>query len=75
MNAVSHQLDAITTPLGLRSVLLTCHQTFPLITPHVTPQPIECRAAVAWEAEKPLDVTTVTVAPPQVPSLLCHSTH
>ncbi len=29
-------------------------------------QPIECTAAVAWEAEKPLDVTTVTVAPPQV---------
>ncbi len=37
-----------------------------LITPHVMVQPIECRAAVAWEAEKPLDVTTVTVAPPQV---------
>ena len=28
-------------------------------------QPIECKAAVAWEAEKPLDWTTVIVAPPQ----------
>ena len=28
-------------------------------------QPIECKAAVAWEAEKPLDVTTVIVGPPQ----------
>jgi hypothetical protein len=27
-------------------------------------KPIECLAAVAWEAKKPLDVTTVTVAPP-----------
>ena len=28
-------------------------------------QPIECVAAIAWEAKKPLDVTTVIVAPPQ----------
>ena len=28
-------------------------------------QPIECVAAIAWEAEKPLDVTTVVVDPPQ----------
>lgn len=28
-------------------------------------QPIECVAAIAWEAEKPLDVTTVIVAPPK----------
>ena len=28
-------------------------------------QPIECLAAIAWEAEKPLDVTTVIVDPPQ----------
>ena len=28
-------------------------------------QPIECKAAIAWEAEKPLDVTTVIVDPPQ----------
>ena len=28
-------------------------------------QPIECKAAIAWEAEKPLDVTTVIVGPPQ----------
>ena len=27
-------------------------------------KPIECLAAVAWEAKKPLDVTTVMVAPP-----------
>jgi S-(hydroxymethyl)glutathione dehydrogenase / alcohol dehydrogenase len=27
-------------------------------------KPIECKAAVAWEANKPLDVTTVTIAPP-----------
>ncbi len=29
------------------------------------PQPIECVAAIAWEAEKPLDVTTVIVDPPK----------
>lgn len=28
-------------------------------------QPIECLAAIAWEAKKPLDVTTVIVGPPQ----------
>ena len=28
-------------------------------------QPIECLAAIAWEANKPLDVTTVVVDPPQ----------
>jgi S-(hydroxymethyl)glutathione dehydrogenase/alcohol dehydrogenase len=28
-------------------------------------KPIECLAAIAWEAEKPLDVTTVIVDPPQ----------
>lgn len=28
-------------------------------------QPIDCLAAIAWEAKKPLDVTTVTVGPPQ----------
>lgn len=30
-----------------------------------TKQPIECLAAVAWEANKPLDVTTVVIDPPQ----------
>jgi S-(hydroxymethyl)glutathione dehydrogenase/alcohol dehydrogenase len=28
-------------------------------------KPIECRAAVAWEAKKPLSIETVQVAPPQ----------
>ena len=28
-------------------------------------QPIECVAAIAWEAEKPLDVTIVVVDPPK----------
>ena len=28
-------------------------------------KPIECLAAVAWEANKPLDVTEVVIAPPQ----------
>jgi S-(hydroxymethyl)glutathione dehydrogenase / alcohol dehydrogenase len=28
-------------------------------------KPIDCKAAVAWEAKKPLEVTTVTIAPPQ----------
>ena len=28
-------------------------------------QPIECSAAVAWEAKKPLSLETVTVDPPQ----------
>lgn len=33
--------------------------------PHPRIQPIECLAAVAWEANKPLDVTTVIIDPPQ----------
>jgi len=44
-------------------------------------KPIECKAAVAWEAKKPLDVRTVTVAPPGpgevrvkiVATALCHT--
>mmetsp|Transcript_40088 Transcript_40088/g.55703 ORF Transcript_40088/g.55703 Transcript_40088/m.55703 type:complete len:382 (-) Transcript_40088:185-1330(-) len=28
-------------------------------------KPIECKAAIAWEANKPLDIRTITVAPPQ----------
>lgn len=28
-------------------------------------QPIECKAAIAWEAKKPLEVATVMVAPPK----------
>ncbi|KAK3272010.1 hypothetical protein CYMTET_19671 [Cymbomonas tetramitiformis] len=44
-------------------------------------QPIECKAAIAWEAKKPLDVRTVVVAPPQagevrikiVATALCHT--
>lgn len=44
-------------------------------------KPIQCKAAVAWEAEKPLDITTVTVAPPQAGEVrikikataLCHT--
>lgn len=27
-------------------------------------QPIKCKAAIAWEAKKPLEVKTVTVDPP-----------
>lgn len=27
-------------------------------------KPIECKAAIAWEAKKPLEVRMVTVAPP-----------
>lgn len=27
-------------------------------------QPIECKAAIAWGPNKPLEVTTVTIAPP-----------
>jgi hypothetical protein len=27
-------------------------------------KPIECKAAIAWEAKKPLDVTSITVDPP-----------
>lgn len=42
---------------------------------------ITCKAAIAWEAKKPLDVTTVVVAPPQagevrikiVATALCHT--
>jgi S-(hydroxymethyl)glutathione dehydrogenase / alcohol dehydrogenase len=29
-------------------------------------QTITCKAAIAWEAEKPLDVVDIEVAPPQV---------
>lgn len=43
--------------------------------------PITCKAAVAWEAKKPLDVTMVTVDPPGpgevrikiVATALCHT--
>ncbi|CAD7927805.1 unnamed protein product [Amoebophrya sp. A25] len=46
-----------------------------------TPCPIECKAAVAWEAQKPLEILTVTVAPPQagevrikiIATALCHT--
>lgn len=44
-------------------------------------KPIECKAAVAWEAKKPLEVTTVVVSPPGpgevriqiVATALCHT--
>ncbi|KAL4855154.1 Alcohol dehydrogenase class-3 [Chlorella vulgaris] len=44
-------------------------------------QPIECKAAIAWEANKPLEVATVVVDPPQagevrikiVATALCHT--
>ncbi|EFJ45245.1 hypothetical protein VOLCADRAFT_82410 [Volvox carteri f. nagariensis] len=44
-------------------------------------QAIECKAAIAWEAKKPLEVRTVTVAPPGpgevrvkiVATALCHT--
>ena len=44
-------------------------------------KPIDCKAAVAWEAEKPLEITTVTIAPPGpgevrvriVATALCHT--
>lgn len=44
-------------------------------------KPIECLGAIAWEAEKPLDVTTIIVDPPQkgevrvkiVATALCHT--
>ena len=44
-------------------------------------KPIECLAAVAWEAKKPLDVTKVMVAPPKtgevrvkiIANALCHT--
>ena len=44
-------------------------------------QPIECKAAIAWGPKAPLDVTTVTIAPPGpgevrvriVATALCHT--
>ena len=44
-------------------------------------KPIECKAAVAYAPNKPLEVTTVTVAPPQAGEVrikiaataLCHT--
>ncbi len=47
-------------------------------------QPIQCKAAIAWEAKKPLEVKTVTVDPPgpgevrikasrNIHSLCCHA--
>ena len=42
---------------------------------------IECKAAVAWEAKKPMDYTTILVAPPKkgevrvkiIANALCHT--
>lgn len=47
----------------------------------MAPQTITCRAAIAWEAEKPLEVVDIEVAPPQagevrikvVATALCHT--
>jgi len=44
-------------------------------------KPITCKAAVAWEAKKPLDITDIQVAPPQagevrikvISNALCHT--
>ena len=44
-------------------------------------KPIECKAAVAWEAKKPVKVTTIMVAPPGpgevrvkvIANALCHT--
>lgn len=44
-------------------------------------KPIECKAAIAWDAKKPLEVRTVTVAPAGsgevrvkiVATALCHT--
>lgn len=44
-------------------------------------QVIECKAAVAWEPKKPLEVTTICVAPPKkgevrvkvIANALCHT--
>ncbi|EFN59776.1 hypothetical protein CHLNCDRAFT_133453 [Chlorella variabilis] len=49
--------------------------------PTTVGQPIECKAAIAWEAKKPLEVTTVVVDPPQAGEVrikiaataLCHT--
>lgn len=46
-----------------------------------TGKPIDCKAAVAWEANKSLEVTTVTIAPPGpgevrvkiIATALCHT--
>lgn len=45
----------------MKFLWLYCHQLKmePLL------QPIECRAAVAWEAKAPLTLETVIVAPPR----------
>lgn len=45
------------------------------------PQPITCLAAVAWQPKQPLDITEITVAPPQIHEVrlkvlsnaLCHT--
>ena len=44
-------------------------------------KPIDCKAAIAWDAKKPLEVATVTVDPPGpgevrvkvVATALCHT--
>lgn len=38
-------------------------------------QPIECRAAIAWEPNKPLSVENVTVAPPKAGEVRVKITH
>lgn len=53
----------------LQSTLVLAKRTLTQSDPHklasVVLQPIECKAAIAWEAKKPLEVKTITVAPPQ----------
>jgi S-(hydroxymethyl)glutathione dehydrogenase/alcohol dehydrogenase len=49
-----------------RYVMLSSGVTIKLkLTVYCVEQPIECLAAIAWEAKKPLSIETITVAPPQ----------
>lgn len=49
-----------------RKSQLTCACTVPLLSQRVAlQQVIQCRAAVAWEAKKPLSIEIVEVQPPK----------
>jgi hypothetical protein len=76
-----HQLGAPLLTVTARARRPHCSTRASISMADTVGKPIECKAAIAWEAQKPLDVTTVTVAPPGpgevrlkvVATALCHT--
>lgn len=64
--------DAHTSIYALYLIIDHCQHVIPL--QDTVGKPIECKAAIAWEAKKPLEVTTVTVNPPGPGEVRVHST-